>query len=217
MADTRSCGLDIADKMLFVKATQSLSLSESHRMSLLAGLNRNAYPFDLAALKDLSVRLLAPPNPDTEDIYANEQTMESQSAHEDEDEYLYLTKCNSRNRPGLEKASILVTSSTMNYPNAASNIQGSGKKGGKPGCFRCQENCHFARECHIPAPRITASPNGSNKGKGKPVRTGLLTESIKHASEPTTMPENETQQHFDPMSEDPQNSLCLESNHPVNV
>ena len=217
VTDTRTCGLGITDKMLFVNATQSLSLAESHRMSLLGGLNQNGNPFDLVALKDLSVRLLAPPMKvnSTEDTFLNEPSNESMTGNDD-DEQVFLAKGKSRNRPGLGKAATQVASSTMNYHNQTASTKGA-KKGGEV-CFRCQEKGRCARECHIPAPRQPAFPTyASNKGEGKPVRTALLSESVENTSDQMVSNDGEMNNTNDPTSGEIPSVYPQESDKPTLV
>ena len=56
----------MANKMVFTKSSQALSLSETNRVAVLAGLNRGIDPFCAHVVKELPIRLLTPQSSLTE-------------------------------------------------------------------------------------------------------------------------------------------------------
>ena len=117
--------------MLFAKAMQALSLSESQRMSILSGLNQNLDPCSSASLKDLSEKLLSAPMNYNSMGDVSLQDYNVAYSHWDgvEEDQAYRMVKKTKNRPGLERAALQVASANANYPNS---FKGNGKteKGG---------------------------------------------------------------------------------------
>ena len=57
MDDVRTIGLAISKEMEYVRALQSLSLQETHRLSVLAAMNSALRPYCPISLREVTVRL----------------------------------------------------------------------------------------------------------------------------------------------------------------
>ena len=56
--DVRMSGLDIAAKMVYLRATHALDLTEAQRMAIFAGMRNTATPYNPLELRDMPTRLL---------------------------------------------------------------------------------------------------------------------------------------------------------------
>ena len=170
LGDARICGLEITEKMSYVRALQAMNLTETQRMSILAAMGLFPDKFDLSTLKDVSTRLLMA-------AFKIEDVSDTLIAEvEENDHETYLAAGKGRNRPGLEKSAVKITSQGVNFPNAGKPWGKTGK-GGKPVCYRCGSTEHLARDCHLPFKKVPAF-GGASKSKGKTGKPIFLEQSV---------------------------------------
>ena len=158
IGDIKSCGLTITPEMEFVRAISALSLSDHHRMSVLAAMSNHPNPHCPETLKTITRRLFQG-DVDEGEILLQQPNGETWVEGEEEWEettFTANTKGKTRNRPGLEKAALSNTRRLMNFPNTE---KGKGK--GKPSkqetfCWRCGSRDHIARNCHLPFQPVLA-------------------------------------------------------------
>ena len=119
-------GLDIANKVSYVRALQALNLNENQRMSVLAATNQMADQFDPVALEDVSTRLLSA-------AFKIENVSDTLLADTEDDEGYgesgtYDVAGKGRNRPGLEKSAVRITTQGVNFPNKgkSTSLKGTG-------------------------------------------------------------------------------------------
>ena len=166
--ECRSCGLELSEKMIYLRGLQALNVSEMQRMSILVAMTYSQNTSCRKVLKMVSTRLMTPMssnNAESEHVYYEAQWIDQ----EDGEPPVYLAKAKAKNRPGLEQSSIRVSAQQMGFPNMAGGkkegVFGKGK--GKMKRYRCSSTDHIARECRLPyvkGPVFAPKPEKGKKG-----------------------------------------------------
>ena len=114
--ECRSCGLELSDKMVFLRGLQALNANEMQRMSIIAAMTYSSNTSCPKVLKTVSTRLMTPMSSNSgknEELYYESEGMD----YGDSEQSIYMAKAKAKNRPGLEQSAIRVSSQQMSFPN----------------------------------------------------------------------------------------------------